>query len=120
MQSRSRSDPGFGFGPPRYPGTFLLAFRQALAGLHWQARRWLGHAVTVELHVTVAGALTVIQGHAIGEEVRAELLEHIPRLTDVIVHADPEEAFPNEHHPGRNHQHDEHDESDEHSHTHSH
>src|SRR5262249_36212627 len=44
-QPHSRSDPGFGFGPPRYPGTFLLAFRQALAGLHWQARRWLGHAV---------------------------------------------------------------------------
>jgi hypothetical protein len=40
-----RSHPGFGSGPPRYPGTFLLAFRAALATLGWQATRWLGEAV---------------------------------------------------------------------------
>src|SRR5256885_1425596 len=27
MEPRRRSDPGFGSGPPKYPGTFLLAFR---------------------------------------------------------------------------------------------
>src|SRR5262249_17327072 len=32
-------------GPPRYPGTFLLAFREALAGLNWHARHWLGDSV---------------------------------------------------------------------------
>jgi hypothetical protein len=45
MEPHSRSDPGHGSGPPRYPGTFLLAFREALAGLNWQARRWRGHVV---------------------------------------------------------------------------
>jgi hypothetical protein len=45
MEPRRRSDPGFGSGPPRYPGTFLLAFREALATLNWQAQRWLGGAV---------------------------------------------------------------------------
>ncbi len=40
-----RSYPGYGSGPPRYPGTFLLAFREALAALGWQATRWLGEAV---------------------------------------------------------------------------
>jgi hypothetical protein len=40
-----RTHPGQGSGPPRYPGTFLLAFREALAKLGWQARRWLGPAV---------------------------------------------------------------------------
>jgi hypothetical protein len=44
MNHRSRSHPGHS-SPPRYPGTFLLAFREALAGLNWQARRWLGNAV---------------------------------------------------------------------------
>src|SRR5260370_30737667 len=39
------SNPGTGFGGPRYPGTFLLALREAFARLNWQTRRWLGDAV---------------------------------------------------------------------------
>jgi hypothetical protein len=45
MQPRRRSDPGKGSGPPRYPGTFLLALREATAGLGWQVRRWLGDTI---------------------------------------------------------------------------
>jgi hypothetical protein len=45
MTPHHRSDPGSGSGPARYPGTFLLALREALAGLGWQTRRWLGDAV---------------------------------------------------------------------------
>jgi hypothetical protein len=45
MSLEHRSHPGFGNGPPRYPGTFLLAFREAVAELGWQIRRWLGTAV---------------------------------------------------------------------------
>jgi hypothetical protein len=41
-----RSDPGPGSGQPaRYPGTFLLAFREAVASLRWQVRRWRGDVV---------------------------------------------------------------------------
>jgi hypothetical protein len=45
MNRRNRSHPGHGSPPPRYPGTFLLALREALAGLKWQVRRWHSHAV---------------------------------------------------------------------------
>jgi hypothetical protein len=45
MPSNNRSNPGLSSGPPRYPGTFLLALREALADLNWQTRRWLGDAV---------------------------------------------------------------------------
>jgi hypothetical protein len=45
MTMHHRSHPGYGSGSPRYPGTFLLAFREALAALNWQARRWLGDSV---------------------------------------------------------------------------
>jgi hypothetical protein len=45
MAWNNRSNPGQGSGPPQYPGTFLLAFREALAALNWQASRWLGHSV---------------------------------------------------------------------------
>jgi cation diffusion facilitator family transporter len=84
--------------------------------VHDVKARWLGHNIIVELHITVDGNKTVIEGHAIGEEVRGELLEHVERLSDVIVHVDPVENFPNEHHPERHHDHDEHDEKKEHQH----
>jgi len=69
--------------------------------VHEVKARWLGHNITVELHVTVDGKLSVVQGHAIGEEVRYELLEHVSKISEAIVHADPEERFPNEYHPNR-------------------
>jgi hypothetical protein len=41
----SRSNPGYNSPTPRYPGSFLLAVREALAEVKWQARKWLGGAV---------------------------------------------------------------------------
>lgn len=41
----ARSNPGQGSTPPRYPGSFLLAVREALAQAGWQPRKWLGSAV---------------------------------------------------------------------------
>lgn len=40
-----RTNPGHGSGPPRYPGTFLLALRDVLGNLKFEVRRWLGDAV---------------------------------------------------------------------------
>jgi hypothetical protein len=45
MAAHHRGNPGMGFGGPRYPGTFLLALREAFTRLNWQPRRWLGAAV---------------------------------------------------------------------------
>ncbi len=45
MSLSSRTNPGHGSGPPRYPGTFLVAFRAAVAGLNWSVSRWMGDAV---------------------------------------------------------------------------
>src|SRR5207249_9335425 len=45
MGRENRSDPGYGSGPQRYPGSFLLAFREAVAALDWKVVRWLGGAV---------------------------------------------------------------------------
>lgn len=60
--------------------------------------RWLGHAITIELHVSVDGRLPLVDAHAIGESVRARLLTHVPRVTAVIVHVDPLEAYAGQHH----------------------
>ncbi|HEV3238345.1 MAG TPA: hypothetical protein VGZ25_15240 [Gemmataceae bacterium] len=45
MPFSQRSNPGVSSGPSRYPGTFLLAFREALAEMKWQTQRWMGDAV---------------------------------------------------------------------------
>jgi hypothetical protein len=45
MPAPNRRNPGHGFGGPRYPGTFLLALREAFGRVNWQPRRWLGDAV---------------------------------------------------------------------------
>ena len=45
MTPRSRKNPGSGFGGPQYPGTFLLALREALANLNWQPVTWKGSSV---------------------------------------------------------------------------
>jgi len=51
--------------------------------------RWIGHRVRVELAIQVDPKLTVAEGHRIAEEVRHELLHHIPRVTDAHVHVNP-------------------------------
>jgi cation diffusion facilitator family transporter len=77
--------------------------------------RWLGHNITVELCVSVDNNLSVVDGHTIGEQVRHELLGHVERISEVIVHVDPVEAFPDEHHPPRKKAH---EHEDEHDHAH--
>jgi cation diffusion facilitator family transporter len=79
----------------------IAAGVEGVREVHDVRARWLGHNITVELHICMDGNKSLIEAHAIGEEVRHELLAHVPRLSDVIVHADPVESFPNEHHPDR-------------------
>jgi hypothetical protein len=95
MQPRRRSDPGQGSGPPRYPGTFLLAFREALAGLGWQVRQWKGPMV----ECTDADG----QEHVIGLEnlfrrARQVEREQWPALVtdflNTVGDIDPEETLP--------------------------
>jgi hypothetical protein len=42
MPPRRRSHPGQGGPAPRYPGSFLLALREAATALHWQVRQIRG------------------------------------------------------------------------------
>jgi cation diffusion facilitator family transporter len=53
--------------------------------------RWTGHQLRAELNVVVNPTITVVDGHAIADRVRTELLHHVPRLADATVHVDPHE-----------------------------
>lgn len=57
--------------------------------VHSTAIRWVGHRLRGEMHVTVDCQLSVLEGHAITEEVRHALFHKFPAMVDVVVHADP-------------------------------
>ncbi len=51
--------------------------------------RKTGIAHHVDLHLIVDGELSVRAGHEIAHRLKAELLERLPELTDVLVHVEP-------------------------------
>jgi cation diffusion facilitator family transporter len=56
--------------------------------------RWLGHRLRVDLEIDVDGSLSVMDGHAISEEVHRRLVSDVPHLDDVHVHVDPQGHHP--------------------------
>jgi len=54
--------------------------------------RYVGPNLVVDLHVEVDAGLSVEEGHAIGEAVGQKLLEHGPKVADVLVHVEPHEG----------------------------
>lgn len=51
--------------------------------------RWIGHRLRAEVAVVVDGELTVRQAHHVAVEAEHALLHAVPKLTAVLVHADP-------------------------------
>jgi cation diffusion facilitator family transporter len=51
--------------------------------------RWVGHRVRAEAGIVVDSHLTVIEAHAIASEAHHQMLHHVPRLVDAIVHTSP-------------------------------
>lgn len=55
--------------------------------------RKVGFRFYVDLHLVVNGSLTVREGHNIAHEVKAHILETMPRVAEVLVHVEPEEEL---------------------------
>lgn len=73
----------------------------AVAGVqdvHDVRARWIGHALSTELHIVVDEDLPTHASHRIAEEVRHALFHAQPRLAQVIVHVDPCGHGGNDHH----------------------
>ena len=71
--------------------------------VHSIRARWVGHQLTMEVHISADGATTLLAAHQIAEEVRHALMHSIPRLNDVVVHVDPVESQPGEFHQTTHH-----------------
>ena len=72
--------------------------------LHMLRTRRSGSHALVDVHILVDPALSVSEGHQIGERVRGELIGNLEDVSDVTVHIDPEDdevASPCDHLPMR-------------------
>ena len=59
--------------------------------IHDIRTRYISSSIQVDLHIVVEGSITVREGHAIADDVKARIIYAIPEVLDVIVHVDPPE-----------------------------
>lgn len=52
--------------------------------------RKAGMNYLVDLHITVDGQLSVREGHEIAHLLKSKLMDHIPELSDVLIHVEPQ------------------------------
>src|SRR5438094_56012 len=67
--------------------------------------RWSGHRLHAEVNVAVSRKLSVAEEHAIAMEARHQLLHHLPYLSKVTIHIDPENLSGEKHHRITEHAH---------------
>jgi cation diffusion facilitator family transporter len=60
-----------------------------VVGVETVRLRWVGHALETNLSITVDQDLSVLEGHAISEEVRHRLLHQVAKLDTVVIHVNP-------------------------------
>ena len=52
--------------------------------------RWVGHQLRAECEIVVSGDITALKAHEIAVNAEHDLLHALPRLSAVVVHADPQ------------------------------
>ncbi len=60
--------------------------------------RWLGHRLHAEVNLAVSLEMSVAEAHAIALESRHQLLHHLPYLSNVTIHIDPDNLSGEENH----------------------
>jgi cation diffusion facilitator family transporter len=78
---------------------------QGVNGVTEVRLRWSGHRLHAEINLAVNPKLSVAEGHAIAMEARHQLLHHLPYLSNVTIHVDPENLSGEEHHRIMEHSH---------------
>jgi cation diffusion facilitator family transporter len=59
--------------------------------MHDLRTRKMGSTVFADMHVHVAPTISVSEGHRIGDEVHYRLKKQFPKLSDILVHIDPQD-----------------------------
>ena len=69
----------------------LIIGVHGVQALHMLRTRRSGADALIDVHILVDPVLSVSEGHQIGEQVRAGLIEQMEDISDVTVHIDPED-----------------------------
>jgi cation diffusion facilitator family transporter len=67
--------------------------------------RWIGHRLHAEVNLAVASALSLSKAHKISTNVRHEILNQLPYVSNVLIHVDFQDASGEEYHRIKNHKH---------------
>ena len=76
----------------------VLAATPGVLGTGQVRLRWIGHQLRAECEVIVDPLASVVQAHQVAVTAEHQLLHALPRLTAVLVHADPQPAAGTDHH----------------------
>lgn len=68
--------------------------------------RWLGHRLHIEMSISVDRNTTVEAGHDVATETRHNILHHMPQVSNVVIHVDPDHQTGELHHAVEGHEHD--------------
>jgi len=68
--------------------------------------RWLGHRLHAEINIAVPSEFTILQAHAVANDLRHSLLHHLDYLSLVVIHVDPATRSGEAHHGILEHTHD--------------
>jgi cation diffusion facilitator family transporter len=66
--------------------------------------RWIGHRMHAEAAVVVDASLSLLAAHEIAADAEHQLTHHVPRLTSVTVHVDPDSHPGGDHHVDLSHE----------------
>lgn len=59
--------------------------------------RWIGHRLYAQVRLAVSGAMSVTEAHRVAETALHCLLHDVPKMTDAIVHVDPDGSIMDAH-----------------------
>ncbi|HDR73508.1 MAG TPA: cation transporter [Methanoculleus sp.] len=69
----------------------VLSSIEGVRGYHDFRCRGKPHELFADIHITVDPHLSVVEGHAIAEEVMARIRSEVEEIEDVVVHVDPDD-----------------------------
>jgi len=65
---------------------------QGVQEVHKVRTRYISTSIQIDMHIVVDGSISVLQGHAIADEVEGQIINDIPNVLDVVIHVDPTEV----------------------------
>jgi divalent metal cation (Fe/Co/Zn/Cd) transporter len=60
--------------------------------VHAVRSRYISSSIQIDMHIVVAGTISVREGHTIADNVENSIIAKIPEVLEVVVHVDPSQV----------------------------